>query len=263
MYSRRLPHSYAMSTSKPKPMVAANWKCNGKMGFAKELLGHFNDAKITHEVDCIVAPSYLHIGLVQSLLTNSKFQVAAQNSIPKSGAFTGEVSLEMLKDAGVNWIIAGHSERRTYYNETNEIVGSKVQAAVGAGFSAIACIGETLREREDGRTAIVVVAQLAAIASMLRESEWSRVVIAYEPVWAIGTGRTASPDQAQEVHAVLRAWLRNHYPAYVADQVRVLYGGSVKPGNAAELLSCPDIDGALVGGASLKADSFAAIVHAA
>lgn len=241
-----------MSTSKPKPMVAANWKCNGKMGFAKELLGHFNDAKITHEVDCIVAPSYLHIGLVQSLLTNSKFQVAAQNSIPKSGAFTGEVSLEMLKDAGVNWIIAGHSERRTYYNETNEIVGSKVQAAVGAGFSAIACIGETLREREDGRTAIVVVAQLAAIASMLRESEWSRVVIAYEPVWAIGTGKVATPEQAQEVHAIIREWLARNVNVEVARGMRILYGGSVTANSAPNLYAQKDINGFLVGGASLK-----------
>jgi triosephosphate isomerase len=237
---------------KPTPIVAANWKCNGKTSFVKDLIATFNDAKITHDVQCVVAPAALHIGMVQSLLTHNKFVVAAQNSVPKSGAFTGEVSLEMLKDAGVNWIIAGHSERRQYWNETNEIVGSKVQAAIGGGFYVIACIGETLRDREDGRTATVVVSQLAAIASMLREEEWAKVVIAYEPVWAIGTGKVATPEQAQEVHALIREWVHRNITPDVARNLRILYGGSVTAGTAAQLYSQKDINGFLVGGASLK-----------
>eukprot|EP00672_Neobodo_designis_P007562 CAMPEP_0174854686 /NCGR_PEP_ID=MMETSP1114-20130205/31898_1 /TAXON_ID=312471 /ORGANISM="Neobodo designis, Strain CCAP 1951/1" /LENGTH=261 /DNA_ID=CAMNT_0016089397 /DNA_START=34 /DNA_END=819 /DNA_ORIENTATION=+ len=236
----------------PKPMVAANWKCNGKMTFVKDLIGVFNEAKIEHDVDCIVAPAMLHLPLVQSLLTNTKFRVAAQNTVPKSGAFTGEVSLEMLKDAGVNWTIIGHSERRTYWNETNEIVGSKVQAAVAQGFSVIACIGETLRDREDGRTATVVVSQLQAIASMLRESEWNKVVIAYEPVWAIGTGKVATPEQAQEVHALIREWVSRNVTHEVGGTLRILYGGSVTAGSANNLYAQKDINGFLVGGASLK-----------
>lgn len=236
----------------PKPLVAANWKCNGKSQFVKELLTVFNDAKIEHDVECIVAPSALHIGLTQTLLTHPKFQVAAQNSVPKSGAFTGEVSLEMLKDAGVKWVIAGHSERRTYWNETNEIVGQKVQAAVGMGFNVIACIGETLREREDGRTGTVVVAQLAAVAQLLRETEWANVVIAYEPVWAIGTGKVATLEQAQEVHAIIRGWISRNVSPDIGSAIRILYGGSVTGGNAAQLYSQPDINGFLVGGASLK-----------
>ena len=245
----------------PKPMVAANWKCNGKIAFVKDLLSVFNEAKIEHDVECIVAPSMLHVPLVQSLLTNSKFRVAAQNTVPKSGAFTGEVSLDMLKDAGITWAIVGHSERRTYWNETNEIVGSKVQAAVNGGVNVIACVGETLKDREDGRTATVVVSQMAAIASMLRDSDWSKVVVAYEPVWAIGTGKVATPEQAQEVHALIREWVSRNVSHEIGGTLRILYGGSVTAGSAANLYAQKDINGFLVGGASLKPE-FVQIINA-
>lgn len=233
-------------------MVAANWKANGSMSLVKSLITTFNDAQIAHEVDCVVAPSALHIGAVQALLTHSKFKVSAQNCIPKSGAFTGEMSLDMLKDAGINWTILGHSERRTYYGETNEIVAAKVQAAVSKGVSVIACVGETLRDREDGRMASVVVSQLATIAAVLRQDEWKSVVLAYEPVWAIGTGKVATPEQAQEVHLLIREWLGANVGPEVAAATRILYGGSVTASSAPQLYSQRDINGFLVGGASLK-----------
>lgn len=233
-------------------MVAANWKCNGSLSSIKDLIGKFNDAKITHDVHCIVAPTFAHISVVQSTLTNTKFAVAAQNCIPKSGAFTGEVSIDILKDLAVNWVILGHSERRQYYGETNEVVAAKVAAAIDGGLRVIVCIGELLREREDGRTATVVLTQLQAVAQKLRREAWNNIVIAYEPVWAIGTGKVATPEQAQEVHAVIRAWLTENLGSEAATAIRILYGGSVTGGNCVELYRQLDINGFLVGGASLK-----------
>mmetsp|Transcript_9803 Transcript_9803/g.11097 ORF Transcript_9803/g.11097 Transcript_9803/m.11097 type:complete len:254 (+) Transcript_9803:39-800(+) len=240
-----------MST-KPQPIVAANWKCNGSVASITDLLTVFNDAKINHDVQCVVAPTFVHIGLVQNLLKNPKFAVSAQNCIVKSGAFTGEVSLPVLKDLGLNWVILGHSERRQYYGETNDVVAAKVQASIAAGFTVIACVGETLKEREDGRTAAVVLTQLGTIAQKLRPADWEKVVIAYEPVWAIGTGKVASTEQAQEVHHILRQWIQNNVDTVVAQKVRILYGGSVTASNCNSLYQCPDINGFLVGGASLK-----------
>jgi triosephosphate isomerase len=241
-----------MASKKPRPVVAANWKCNGTMESARDLIRVFNDAKISHDVECIVAPPFLHITAVQALLTNKKFAVAAQNCIAKSGAFTGEVSLSMLKDAGLRWVILGHSERRSYYGETNEVVAAKVDAALTAGMNVIACVGETLKEREDGRTSAVVLQQLSAIAGRLRREAWSQLTIAYEPVWAIGTGKVATPEQAQEVHQLIREWLARTVDAELAATVRILYGGSVTATNSAQLYEKPDINGFLVGGASLK-----------
>jgi triosephosphate isomerase (TIM) len=239
-------------TAKPQPVVAANWKCNGTVASLTELLAVFNDAKVDHDVQCVVAPAFVHLGLVQSQLKNTKFAISAQNCIAKSGAFTGEVSIALLKDLGLKWVILGHSERRQYYGETNDVVASKVHACVGAGMMVIACIGETLKEREDGRTAAVVISQLAAIAKTIRVSDWDQVVVAYEPVWAIGTGKVATPEQAQEVHHIIRQWTASNVGAEVAAKLRLLYGGSVTAANAETLYRCADINGFLVGGASLK-----------
>jgi triosephosphate isomerase len=248
--------------SKPRPVVAANWKCNGTLKSVQELLAAFNVAAITHDVDCVLAPPFLHIPLVQQTLTNRAFNVAAQNCIAKGGAFTGEVSIEMLKDIGVQTVIIGHSERRQYYGENNALVGAKVQACAAAGMHVLACIGETLEEREQGRTGDVVVAQLGAIATALGGDAalWARVTLAYEPVWAIGTGKVATPEQAQEVHALIRRWLNDTIGPVGAAATRVLYGGSVTAKNAAQLYSQPDINGFLVGGASLKPE-FIDIIH--
>jgi triosephosphate isomerase len=246
---------------KPKPIVAANWKCNGTIAGLGELLAVFNGVK-TDNVQCVVAPTFLHIPFVQQTLKNERFVVAAQNCISKAGAFTGEVSLDLLKDVGIQWVILGHSERRQYYGETNDVVASKVDAAVNAGFMVIACIGESLKEREDGRTAAVVITQIATIAQKLRAEAWSKIVVAYEPVWAIGTGKVATPEQAQEVHHIIRQWVASNVSAEVAGKLQILYGGSVTPANADSLYSKPDVNGFLVGGASLKPD-FVKIIEAA
>jgi len=238
--------------SKPQPVVAANWKCNGTNQSLTQLIDAFNGAPIQHDVQCVVAPSFLHLGLVQNTLKNQKFAVCAQNCIPKGGAFTGEISLDMLRDHAIQWVIIGHSERRQFYGETNEVVAAKVDAAISAGFTVIACIGETLREREEGRTAAVVLGQLASIASRLREEAWAKLVVAYEPVWAIGTGKVATSEQAQEVHALIRQWVDNSVSTTVSRKLRILYGGSVTAANAEGLYRNKDINGFLVGGASLK-----------
>ena len=241
-----------MAAAKPRPVVAANWKCNGNVASMKTLLGVFNDAQVQHAVECIVSPPMAYLGLVKAELANPKFAVSAQNCIPKGGAFTGETSIDMLKDLGVEWTILGHSERRQYYGETNDVVASKVQAAQSAGMKVIACIGESLKDREDGRTTAVVVSQLATISQKLRAEEWKSVVLAYEPVWAIGTGKVATPEQAQEVHATIRDWVARNVSKDVAEGLRILYGGSVTAATASALYAQGDINGFLVGGASLK-----------
>lgn len=248
--------------SKPQPVVAANWKCNGSKQSIQELIEVFNQHSISHNVQCVIAPTFIHIPLVQQLLKNPKFVISAENAIAKSGAFTGEVSLPILKDAGVEWVILGHSERRTYYGETNEIVAAKVADSVKAGFMVIACIGETLQEREAGRTSDVVLEQLKAIADAVPQSAWSNIIVAYEPVWAIGTGKVATPEQAQEVHQTIRLWAKSNISSEVAQSLRILYGGSVSAKNAKELYQKKDINGFLVGGASLKPE-FRQIIDAA
>lgn len=188
------------------------------------------------------------------------FAVAAQNiHNQKSGAFTGEISAEMVADCGADYVIIGHSERRAIFGETNAQVGAKSEFVVANGLQVIACVGETDEERENGKTMDVVNAQMKAIADNIKD--WSKVVIAYEPVWAIGTGKTASPEQAQEVHKSIREWLASEVASSVAATTRILYGGSVKPTNAVELAKCEDIDGFLVGGASLKPD-FIEVINA-
>ena len=245
--------------SSRKYIIGGNWKSNGSVDFVRtqctEVLNtmSFDQSKL----DVVVAPVFIHIASAKAML-NESVSVAAQNvSAHKNGAFTGEVSADQVKDFGVNWAIIGHSERRSLFGETNEVVATKLTRAQEAGLNTILCIGEQLAEREAGTTNDVLKEQLDAVK--LAVSDWSRVVIAYEPVWAIGTGKVATPEQAQETHAYVRSWLTDNISADVAAATRIQYGGSANAGNAATLIAQPDIDGFLVGGASLKPE-FAKIV---
>lgn len=238
------------------PLVAANWKMNGSREFAER----FCVALDLEGAGCEVAicPPFPYLPLVAEKV-GEKFAIGAQNlSEQARGAYTGEVSADMLLDWGVRYAIVGHSERRSLYGETNDLVARKFNAARSAGLTPILCMGETLQEREQGRTLNVVAAQLRAVAEVTGDTGWNPAVIAYEPVWAIGTGRTATPEQAQQVHRFIRECLGEAGAA-----VRLLYGGSVKAANAEALFAQADIDGALVGGASLDAQEFAKICRAA
>jgi triosephosphate isomerase len=243
-----------------KPFIGGNWKCNGTKASIKELVDGLNALEVKDSSDVVVSPVSLHLDWVKANLS-APFQVAAQNcSLTGTGAFTGEIAPQQLVDFGLEWVILGHSERRAMFHEGSELVANKVANAQAAGLSVIACIGETLDQREANQTNDVVSAQLGAIAGKV--ANWDKIVIAYEPVWAIGTGKTATPEQAQEVHAFLRKWLNDNVNADVAGKMRIIYGGSVKPGNAVELFGQADVDGFLVGGASLKAGDFGAIIKA-
>lgn len=213
--------------------------------------------------EVVIAPVFVHLKTVADRLEGSNIQVAAQDcaSESKFGAHTGEVSAEMLKDVGAKSVIIGHSERRQFYGETNESVNKKTKAALAAGLKAIVCVGEMLAEREAGSAENVVKSQLVGALDGLTVADMERIIIAYEPVWAIGTGQTASPEQAQEMHAFIRGAVAETQGEAVANAVRILYGGSVKPDNIGNLMKQTDIDGALVGGASLEATSFASIVN--
>lgn len=235
-----------------KLFVGGNWKSNGNLSFCKkhceEVLNNISFDK--NKIEVIVSPLNIHLSYVKQLLKND-IQVSAQNiSLTKEGAFTGEVTALAIKDLGINWAIIGHSERRSIYGESNEIVANKVIRAEESGLSSIACIGETKDQREKGLTMSVIQSQLKAIKDA--KPNWSKIVIAYEPVWAIGTGLTASPDQAQEVHNDIRAWLKKEISEKVANETRIIYGGSVTDTTAADLIKKNDIDGFLVGGAALK-----------
>jgi len=214
--------------------------------------------------DVLVCPSNVYLDAVAESVSGSKVAVGGQDVYFESGgAFTGETSTEMIKDVGCSHVILGHSERRNVIGECDTLINKKVHAALAAGLTPVLCVGELLEEREAGKTTEVVKSQMTGSLKDVSADQMKQIVVAYEPVWAIGTGKTASPEQAQEVHADLRKLLSDEYNSEVADGVQILYGGSVKPANAADLLGQPDIDGALVGGASLKADSFAAIIAAA
>jgi len=247
-----------------KPFIAGNWKMNLNRQQCSDLAkavaaGHTSDA-----VEAALCPPSIYLTEVAAACQGSKTGTGGQNMHHQdSGAFTGEISPAMLTDIGCQYVILGHSERRAIFGETNEDISKKVHAALAAGLTPIVCVGETLEEREAGNTGDVVAEQFAGSLAGLTTDQAGKIVIAYEPVWAIGTGKVATPEQAQAVHADLRRLLESSYNAAVAAAVRIQYGGSVKPGNAAELLSQQDIDGALVGGASLEADSFLAIIAAA
>ncbi len=247
-----------------KPFIAGNWKMNTDAGGAVALAEALTERIGTVEsVDLAVCPPLVHLAAVGKVLSGSRIALGAQNVFYEDdGAYTGEVSAAMLKDLGCSCCIAGHSERRHVIGETDEVVNRKVLKLIAEGLGAILCVGELLEERQAGETLEVVRRQVRTGLEGVSGADLGRVTLAYEPVWAIGTGVTAAPEQAQEVHAMIRSLLAETYDAASAEAMRIQYGGSVKPGNAAELLSCPDVDGALVGGASLNADDFAAIVRA-
>ncbi|WP_082989172.1 triose-phosphate isomerase [Janthinobacterium psychrotolerans] len=246
-----------------RKLVVGNWKMNGSRTSNAVLLSEIVaglGATGAASAVCVPAP---YLAQCQTQLTGSSLAWGAQDvSVHASGAYTGEVSVAMLQDFACNYVILGHSERRAYHGETDAQVAAKTVAALAAGITPIVCIGEHLDEREAGQTDAVVAKQLNAVLAVLSEADVAKLVLAYEPVWAIGTGKTATPQMAQEVHQVLRGHLAAKN-AVAAAGVQILYGGSMKPENAKELMAMPDIDGGLIGGAALKAADFLAIIHAA
>eukprot|EP01134_Creolimax_fragrantissima_P001051 CFRG1051T1 len=239
--------------------VGGNWKMNGSKKEIASLVEAFNAADCDSNTEVVIGCPSIYLDLLRSTLRKD-FGVAAENTYKKaSGAYTGETSINMIKDCGVEWTILGHSERRDIFGETDSEIAEKCAFALANDVKIIPCIGEHLEERENGTTMKVCAKQLEALAAQIKD--WTNVVIAYEPVWAIGTGKVATPQQAQDTHKDIRAWLEENVNAGVAASVRILYGGSVNPGNCVELAKCPDIDGFLVGGASLKPD-FVTIINA-
>lgn len=243
-------------------LVAGNWKLNGSEQGNSTLVDGVTAGLAGINCEVAVCPPYPYLGSVAAAVSSSALKLGAQNvSEHDSGAYTGEVSASMLKELGCEYVIVGHSERRALYHESDEQVADKFSAVVAAGLVPILCLGETLEERESGVTEKVVGRQLQAVLSKVGADGMGNAVIAYEPVWAIGTGKTASSEQAQAVHEFIRHSLQQ-LDADVASKTRILYGGSVKPDNAQELFSCPDIDGGLIGGAALSAESFLGICKA-
>lgn len=243
-------------------IVAGNWKMNKNAEETEDLLNALID-KLPENVEAriIVAPSFVNLASAVQHLEFTNIDVAAQNMHQTdSGAFTGEVSADMLKSVGVETVILGHSERRSYFHESDALIADKTTTALRNGMTVIFCFGEELADRKSDNHFNIVENQLKDGLFHISDADWEKVVLAYEPVWAIGTGETASPDQAQEMHAFIRETVRSKFGTDIADSVSILYGGSVKPDNAKEIFSKPDVDGGLIGGAALKADDFAAIV---
>lgn len=248
-------------------MVAGNWKMHGSVAFTQEMLtGLVNKTVLSEQVSMLVCPPLPYLAQAVSLVGQSGVHVGAQTlvDITGPGAYTGEVAGFMLTDIGCHHVIVGHSERRALYGESNEVVAKKIKAALDSGLTPILCVGETLAERESNITEQIITAQLEAVDAVIGKLEegWSSLIIAYEPVWAIGTGKTATPEQAQAVHAFIRAYLSGKN-ASLAEQMMILYGGSVKPDNAGAIFGQPDVDGGLIGGASLNVDDFIRIYNAA
>lgn len=246
-----------------KKIIAGNWKMNKDVAESVKLAEELRRTQLAPEVTAIVCPPYTSLTEAAKILNGSAIKLGAQDvSVNDDGAYTGEISIRMLKSAGCAYVIVGHSERRQYFKESDELINAKAKKVLANALIPIICVGETLQEREGGITEKVVSRQVKGVMAGIPAEDAVKVIIAYEPVWAIGTGKTASPAQAQEVHKLIRSLLTSLYSSDVAEKITTQYGGSVKPDNAKELLSQPDIDGALVGGACLKADSFAAIVNA-
>lgn len=245
-----------------KTIIAGNWKMYKTIKDGQELaVGLKRELYKIENVDIVICPSYTLLAYLADDLEDSNIALGAQDLYwQEEGAFTGEVSPLMLKDAGCQYVIIGHSERRQFFGETNETVNKKIKAALKHELTPIICVGENLQERESNNTFNVIQNHIQGALVDVSANDMLKTVIAYEPVWAIGTGKTATPDQAQEVHKFIRDLLRKMYGEEVASGVRIQYGGSVKPENTAELMGKPDVDGALVGGASLKVDSFSSIV---
>jgi triosephosphate isomerase len=248
-----------------RPFIAGNWKMNldhaGAVALAKSIV---EQAKGVQDVEIAVCPPSVYLEAVAPIVRGTNVGLGGQNMYHEpNGAFTGEISAAMLKDVGCQYVILGHSERRQFLGETDELINKKLTAALAAGLTPILCVGELLSQREAGQTAEVIRQQIEGSLAGITPEQLSKIVVAYEPVWAIGTGKVATPEQAEEVHSDLRKLIAQRYNGQLAQQVRIQYGGSVKPSNAAELLAQPDIDGALVGGASLKAEDFLGIIAGA
>ena len=253
-----------MNKSLRKAIVAGNWKLNNDRNAAKKLITELNPLVKDAACEVVLCVPYTNLETALSLCEGTNMHVGAENCHwAKSGAFTGEISAEMLAEMGVEYVIIGHSERRQYFGETDQTVQARVRAALDAGLKVILCVGEVLEQREQGITEEVVALQTKVALGGVSEEKLSRIVIAYEPVWAIGTGKTATADQAEEVCAFIRSVVAKLYSKAAADALTIQYGGSMKPGNAKELLSKEDVDGGLIGGAALVASDFAAIIEAA
>ena len=262
--SAEAPQATSVQSKNRRPIVAGNWKMHGTRSDNARLIEEITSGyPADPAADCIVCPPFVYLQEVGRELRDSALLLGAQDVCADThGAFTGEVSAAMLKDVGCQYVIVGHSERRLLYRESDQLVARKFAGAQAKALVPILCVGEQLADREGGRTQDVVARQLDAVLELCGAQTLERAVIAYEPVWAIGTGRNATPEQAQEVHAFIRARIATR-DATIARGTRILYGGSVKASNAAELFAMPDVDGGLIGGASLKADEFLAILAAA
>ncbi|WP_298760501.1 triose-phosphate isomerase [uncultured Psychroserpens sp.] len=246
-----------------KHIVAGNWKMNNGLIQTETLISELKQQEQTSDAEVMIAPSFTNLWHAFESTRQHDIEVVAQNMhFSENGAYTGEVSAGMLKSLGIKTVILGHSERRAYYNETDESLAKKVDAALQNNMRIIFCFGEELSDRKSGNEETVVENQIKNALFHLDASAFKNIVLAYEPVWAIGTGETASPEQAQDMHAFIRKTLANNYGNDTAESVSILYGGSVKPNNAKEIFSKPDVDGGLIGGASLKAEDFYAIVNA-
>ena len=245
-----------------KKIVAGNWKMNNNKSETAELIQALKSLSFSTDVRVMIAPAYTHLAQAEELTQGGRIEVLAQNmNANDSGAFTGEISAKMLHSIGINKVILGHSERRAYYNETDAGLKQKVQTALTYDMEVVFCFGEDLDERKAGSHFEVVKSQLETALFDLNSSKWSKIILAYEPVWAIGTGENASPEQAQDIHAFIRGLIASKYNKDLAEDVSILYGGSVKPANASGIFSQPDVDGGLIGGASLNAEDFTAIIQ--
>ncbi|MBT8323078.1 MAG: triose-phosphate isomerase [Eudoraea sp.] len=243
-------------------IVAGNWKMNKNLDETRALINELVQKLPETSAEVMVAPTFVNLSEAVKSVAGSKVEVVAQNMhFEESGAFTGEIAPGMLKNIGVNTVILGHSERRAYFGETDTLLKKKVDRALAQGMRMIFCFGEELEDRKAGKHFDIVESQLRNALFHLPKEAWKHIVLAYEPVWAIGTGETASPEQAQEMHAFIRETITSGFGEEIAEAVTILYGGSVKPGNAAEIFSKPDVDGGLIGGAALKADDFIGIIN--
>lgn len=247
-------------------LIAGNWKMHNGPAATKSLLTELTNQipEIPGSLDVLVCPPFVSLATASDTIGNSGIHLGAQNlHFEDEGAFTGEISAGMLKEAGCNFVIVGHSERRQYFGETDKTVNQKAHKALAEGLKPIVCVGESLRQRKAGEHEQLVRRQIQAALTNVDSESARTVVIAYEPIWAIGTGETATPEQAREMQQMIRDELKKLYDEHTCEQIRILYGGSMKPGNAEELLSQPDVDGGLIGGASLKAGGFAEIIRTA
>jgi triosephosphate isomerase len=244
-------------------VIAGNWKMNKDVFETADLINGLKKSIEKTSAEVIICPPFTSLVVAQQLLKGSTIKLGAQDvSVHDDGAYTGEISVKMLKSVGCEYVIVGHSERRQYFHESNDLINQKAKKVLASGMKAIICVGETLDEREKGITDKVITAQVKGVLAGLTQADLDRVIIAYEPVWAIGTGKTATTQQAEDVHQLIRKLVAQLYSWAVAEKLIIQYGGSVKPENAKELLNQADIDGALVGGACLKTESFSAIVGA-